>query len=315
MRRLRRRIIILAVLCILLTFFILFRTGSFSKVDNGWHCPDDYTAEVTTRGVPDKYEAACTESGTVVTVRYTVARYDKPEVTAEKDAYIYLPFGYSANETYDVLYLLHGSGDHAGSWFLSNPVNRNVIDNLIYYGDIQPLLIVTPTIFQPEVFSFEDNYSAEQFAYELRNCLIPAIEQQYPCTAAGSDNPRKHRALAGLSKGSYTTIYAGLENGLDLFSRFGTFSGMLTGSGEVAEAMQAYPEDDYPIDCLFATNGFFDFTFYEHYVRMTVLDLKEDRITDGENYSFKIIRGAKHRWSGWEVSLYDFLLTAFSTYQ
>ncbi|MBR0475841.1 MAG: hypothetical protein IJJ66_03385, partial [Treponema sp.] len=56
--------------------------------------------------------------------------------------------GYSdkGTERYDVLYLMHGWGGHAGEYFEMAEI-KSVFDNLIEKGKIKPLIVVSATFY------------------------------------------------------------------------------------------------------------------------------------------------------------------------
>ena len=272
-----------------------------------------------TLGVPDKYEAACSRPGTIETFTYRVKGIRNGD-EIEKTALVYLPSSYSPENQYNILYLVHGSGDNETSWFTKGH-DKDVIDNLIFYGDIEPLIIVTPTLYYPDGFCSEPNEKPdsgyEQFAEELRHYLLPAVEAKYAGYAGGDVSEqnlietRTHRAMAGLSMGSMTTINAGMMRSLDLFSWFGTFSGAHTEASDISAALHSSEFEPYPIDYLLATNGKFDFLYKEHTETFKELERTEPKLTDGVNYSFIEIRNGSHDWPSWELALYDLLQILF----
>ncbi len=297
-----------AVFCLL---YFPFRFGAWTEVDNGWSGSDTSSAGLSLRGVPAAYESPCDRPGTLVPFVYTASPFYRPDVKEDRTIYVYLPYGYETREegqTYDVLYLLHGSKDSASSWLADRPVNKNVVDNLIAFGTVRPLIIVTPDLFEPDSFGLDGDAELDQFAFELREQIIPAVENAFACaTRTDPDEARRHRLLAGVSRGAQAVFRAGLSDGLDLFSRFGVFSGMLTDPADVAEAMDHPEYRSYAVDGLYAFNGFFDYTFYEQGFRLTLLDAMSERITKGENYEFFLIKKGEHTWPSWEAALYNFL--------
>jgi len=62
-----------------------------------------------TETVPDEYGAEASQQGTVEKIWYDSKDYTRSDLPAtRKPAYVYLPYGYSTDEKYDVIYLLHG---------------------------------------------------------------------------------------------------------------------------------------------------------------------------------------------------------------
>lgn len=96
---------------------------------------------------------------------------------------MYLPYGYSEEEKYNVFYLSHGGWSNEttlmGTDTDPHPL-KYVMDHAIEDGKIQPLIIVLPTYNNT---SEEDSgdYSlaielTDRFHNELVNDLIPAVE-------------------------------------------------------------------------------------------------------------------------------------------
>lgn len=143
-----------------------------------------------------------------------------------RQALVYLPPGYSAQQRYPVLYLLHGIGGKQHEW--QGYVRANaVIDNLIASGKALPMIVVMPngralpddSTPPPErVFTAENAEGFAKFERDLLDFLIPAVEAKY---AASSD--RRQRALAGLSMGGGQALNFGLAH-LDRFAWVGGFS-------------------------------------------------------------------------------------------
>ena len=88
-------------------------------------------------------------------------------------------------------------------------------DNLIYYGDVEPFIVVTPNGRSAKNHAKEgsDYMSFYCFGQELRNDLIPYIESAF--SVYSSEDPtdsRDHRAMAGLSMGGMETLETTLNN-------------------------------------------------------------------------------------------------------
>ena len=144
----------------------------------------------------------------------------------QRKANVYLPPGYSAQQRYPVLYLLHGIGGNQHEW--RGYVRANaVLDNLIADGKALPMIVVMPNgRALPDdspppadrVFTQEHASSFAKFERDLLEFLIPAVDAKYPTLA-----DRKHRALAGLSMGGGQALNFGLAH-LDTFASIGGFS-------------------------------------------------------------------------------------------
>jgi uncharacterized protein len=148
--------------------------------------------------------------------------YESKTVGTTRKANIYTPPGYSSDNKYPVLYLLHGIGGDETEWVrFASPTN--LFDNLIADGKMVPMIVVMPNGRAQKNDRAEGNVmrSAPAFATferDLLDDLIPAIETKYSV-----DSNREKRAIAGLSMGGGQSFNFGLGN-LDKFAWVGPFS-------------------------------------------------------------------------------------------
>jgi enterochelin esterase-like enzyme len=168
--------------------------------------------------------------------------FDSKVTGGKRPASVYLPPGYSAEQKYPVLYLLHGIGGNETHWPGPGAAGA-ILDNLIADGKAVPMIIVMPngrasnepsTLFAggrgpgggagpgagpggAAAMAVEFTAYAA-FERELIGDLIPFIEARY---SAKTD--RLNRALAGLSMGGGQALNFGLNN-VDTFAWVGGFS-------------------------------------------------------------------------------------------
>lgn len=206
--------------------------------------------------IPAEYLVAREDQGgTIEKISYQTKDYfgDGSEIT--KHAHVYTPFGYDESKQYNVLYLMHGIGGSEYEWGMYNDASKVkiVMDNLIYKGEIEPFIIVTPNGRSSVDFADagSDYNSFYIFGKELRNDLIPYIESNYSTYNKYDENSdltkdRDHRAMAGLSMGGMQTINIGMCENLDILSYFGAFSAAPTTnpSTKIAEMLKEFPDDD-----------------------------------------------------------------------
>lgn len=267
--------------------------------------------------VPEKYDkAACPEQGRVEKITYDTKAYATDGRSVTKSAYVYLPYGYSERQEYNILYLMHGTGDREDYWLIKRAENKTMLDNMIYYKDIEPLIVVTPTWYTEEDCMENVDALTYSFKEELRNDLMPAIEGTYStyaeaATPQGFTQSRDHRAFAGLSRGSATTFRAAFCTSLDYFSWFGAFSGCLTTEEEFAE-MRTEENKEYSIHYLYNTSGSFDFLMREHVRCFRELLSSEERLVLNRNCSFDIFPMCYHSMDSWHLALYNGLQKFFS---
>ena len=119
---------------------------------------------------------------------------------------VYLPAGYDeSDQSYPVLYLLHGSGDDHTGWVQFGQV-QNIADRVIAEGTAGPMIIVMPdanTGTRGYFNVIQGNFNYEDFFFKE---LIPHIEKTYRVRSE-----RRYRAVSGLSMGGGGTIFYALH--------------------------------------------------------------------------------------------------------
>ncbi len=249
--------------------------------------------------------------GTIKEISYQTKDYfgDQSEIT--KHAYIYLPYGYSEETKYNVLYLMHGIGGSEREWGMTGDGSKikKIMDNLIHSGEVEPFIVVTPNGRSSSDFANTnaDFNSFYCFGQELRGDLIPYIESNY---SVGSE--RENRAMAGLSMGGMQTINIGMCECLDLFSWFGAFSAAPTSypASQVAEKLAQFPDLD--IKYYYAICGTEDGVAYSS-ARSSVRGLTDisDKLSD-ENFYWHELPGA-HDFDIWYLGFYNFARIVFQS--
>ncbi|MBX3734962.1 MAG: esterase family protein [Verrucomicrobiae bacterium] len=151
-----------------------------------------------------------------------MVEYDSTTVGTRRKVLIYTPPGYSADQKYPVLYLLHGIGGDEEEWRRGGQPEV-ILDNLIADQKAVPMVIVMPNGRAQPNDRAEGNVmaSAPAFAHfegDLLNDLIPFVEATYSVKTDRTD-----RALAGLSMGGGQSLNFGLGH-LDTFAWVGGFS-------------------------------------------------------------------------------------------
>lgn len=184
-------------------------------------------------------------------------------MTKEKHLNLYLPYGYDhedASKKYNVFYMMHGGGENENLLFGGPGQNRelkNILDHMIANGDIEPLIVVTPTFYgvknnlenDPEKSHVEELdhplplMETDFYHDELVNDLLPFVEAKYH-TYAGSGSEeelkasREHRGFGGFSMGSVTTWNVFIH-ALDYFKYFMPLSGDCWALAQKAEGEKA----------------------------------------------------------------------------
>lgn len=292
-------------------------------------CTAVTSAEITSWDVPAKYRAERTENaGEVVKFEYTAHDYvSGTSATEVKSCNIYLPYGYDIAKQYNILYLLHGTDPqtvvHQNTWF--NKIGaKAVLDNLIYYGDIKPLIVVAPTFYSYGLYGDDDmkdikeltpvkKNSTENFGRELRNDIIPAIEAKYSTYADGVSEKalqasRDHRAMAGLSNGCRITYTGGMIENFDYISWFGCYSSSVDAE-TIIDALDSEKFSGYKLNYMFNADGIYDFAYNGHKKMVNEL-LKSEKFNE-DNVEYVQVAFGYHSARSWRVGLYDSLQRFF----
>ncbi len=177
------------------------------------------------------------DGGKVVRLEYDTRTYDEADTPLHKFCYVYLPYGYSEEKKYNILYAVHG-GEGNIEAYLGNCVTPSpikiTIDHMIANGDIEPMIVVSPTYYNQTSLAGNLDGAVDiiyRFHNELARDLIPAVESRFSTYAEGVDPDglkasRSHRAFTGFSMGSLATWVTFLNN-LNEFAYFMPMSGDL----------------------------------------------------------------------------------------
>ena len=267
--------------------------------------------------VPNQFDQGiCEEIGSVERLDYQTKAYATDEREVTKSAYVYLPYGYDESKQYDILYLLHGTGDDEKYWLIDHPYNVTMIDQMISKGDVDPFILVTPTWYVEDDCSEKLDLLTYSFAQELQNDLMPAVESKYStyakkCDEEGFISSRDHRAFAGLSRGAVTMYHSVLCQSLDYFSWFGAFSGSRTTAEVFKKTIQSEEFKNYPINYLYVSSGNFDFALAGQIQDYQALVEMEPRLTEGENTNMDVYPMRYHSMESWHLALYNYLQKIF----
>lgn len=225
--------------------------------------------------IPEGYERPAKQQGTLEKLTYHTWEsftYEEHAQQLEKEAWVYVPYGYDKDEKYNIMYLSHG-GWSDETTIMGTDKNpgpfKNVIDHAIEDGKIRPLLIVLPT-YNNTSESDSGDYSlalqlTDQFHNELMNDLVPAAEEKYS-TYAESTAPeglaasRDHRAFGGFSMGSVNT-WCTFRYCLDYFRYFMPMSGNYTTDGEDMADIVRQSGHDWDDFFIFSASGTRDFAY------------------------------------------------------
>ena len=302
---------------LILILIILAGTGTVWKSNTDRDRAWEGHAKRMLWAVPAKFDTGETEeAGTLEELVYETKAYATDGRSVTKRALVYLPYGYDPDKNYNILYLMHGTGDDENYWLQTHAYNKTMLDNMIAQGEIDPLIVVTPTFYVED--DCMDGLDALTFSFreELRNDLMPAAESRYSTWAETADDrgfaaSRDHRAFAGLSRGAVTTANSVLCGSLDYFSWYGLFSSFRTSQEHILETIQSEEEKDLTINYVYATTGNFDFATPYMAPGYRMLCENVPRLKEGVNTSFDIFPMRYHSIGHWHLSLYNFLQKIF----
>lgn len=284
-----------------------------AKTDTNTGSGTEYPVPQELKIIPDEYYRAADQQGTLMDLYYdTYESFSYPEKSEplQKHAVVYLPYGYSKDQKYDVFYLMHGRwGDETMT--LGTPKSpsafKNVIDHAVAAGEMRPLIIVCPTYNNKNEngrdsakFSLAMQLT-ENYHNELINDLIPAVEGTYSTYAASIRKDdliasRDHRGFGGFSMGSVAT-WRTFQYALDYFRYFLPMScGTSLNEEEIFAAAQGRDPDDYFV---FVMTGTDDFAYSYDKGRTDLMraskyfsDVDENNSTG--NFAFRVKEGYSH---------------------
>ena len=227
--------------------------------------------EMALREIPDDYLQAAQQQGTVVRMDYQTNTYDEQNESLSKYAFVYLPYGYEESDTqtrYNVFYLMHGGGGTAERYLGGEngdaPLKR-ILDHMIENGDIEPMIVVTPTFYHNNSSGPEAELTAN-FHNELVQDLMPAVESTYHTYAESTDHEgltasREHRIFGGFSMGSVTTWYTFID-GLDYFKYYLPISGDCWLYGRMGGSDEGYLETAAYLNQVVQDSGYLPDDYY-----------------------------------------------------
>ncbi len=147
--------------------------------------------------------------------------YPSEVVGADREAYVYTPYGYDESKEYPVIYLIHGIGCDGGQWVSMGA--GKMFDNMIANGEIKPFIAVFPSVIPKDgldktTLSPANIGAFTQFIDEFKKDLAPYMAQNYAISTKREDT-----AVCGLSMGGMEALELGFSL-LDTFNYIGSFS-------------------------------------------------------------------------------------------
>lgn len=228
------------------------------------------------------------------------------EGPAERRMYVYLPKDYHLNnESYPVLYLLHGARGNELSWIEKGDLLYN-IDSLTAAKSMREMIVVLPNVNQYDDerdFGKSRIKGAVESLFETDGCVEAAFVSDVVGTIDSlyrTIPDKSHRAIAGLSIGAMQAMYIS-ANSPDMFDYVGVFSSMVHPVLRKSDYSSFYKNFKDKLRVQFAATpqlysiniGKSDF----YYPRMKAFT----RYLERQGYVFEVsfVKGG-HQWYTWE---------------
>nr|WP_246427420.1 alpha/beta hydrolase-fold protein [Paenibacillus phyllosphaerae] len=232
-----------------------------------------------------------------------VITYDSKTVGTKRHALVYTPPGFSKDNSYPVLYLLHGIGGDEYEWF-NHGRPQAILDNLHANKQIAECIVVFPNgramvndRAEGDLFAPDKIAAFTTFEQDLLHDLIPYIETRYPVLT-----DRENRAIAGLSMGGGQSLNIGLRH-LERFAWVGAFS-PAPNTLAPAELIPHVDEASERIKLLWLSCGKADDLYYVS--ERTLAFLVERHVPH-----LWLEESGGHDWTVWKSGLYQFAQRIF----
>jgi enterochelin esterase-like enzyme len=282
-------------------------------------------SEKVFKPLPNEYKVNSSQQGTIERLSYKWGN-------DTKYFNVFLPKGYSQSDTskkYNVVYLMHGGGEDENLLFGGPGQNKElkvIIDTMILKGDIEPVIVVTPSF-------YKGKNDVAGFPEELSTTLIPLVETKYntylkSTSTADMKASREHRAFGGFSMGSVCTWYT-FSNCLDYIKYFMPFSGDCWALGSTAGSTKPRETAQYLADVakksgykspqdfkLFCATGDGDIAYpnmrpqIDEMKKLTDTFIYSSDIKNG-NFYFMVAKGGTHAWNWINQYIYNVLPDLF----
>lgn len=302
----KRILSILLILCGL-TAWSLAEEGDDFMI-NSRNIPEELEA------IPEEYYQPAAQAGQMVQLDYDTWEsfsYAEKSYPLRKTAWVYLPYGYTEDEQYNVFYFMHGGWSNETTQLGTAEAPgmlKHVIDHAIQDGKMKPMIIVCPTYNNTSPEDSGDYGLAlrltDQYHNELVNDLLPAVESRFSTYAEnvsleGLHASRNHRGFGGFSMGSVTTWHT-FEYCLDYFRYFMPMSGNMGLDGRYWDYIVQQSGYNWNDFFLFTASGTADFAysgFRRQIEGMAAINPDSFRLADNEaegNLAYREKAGYQH---------------------
>ena len=270
-----------------------------------------YNPAISFKEAPGNYFNPCQQAGKITKENYN-------GINGNNTCNVYTPYGYDPSKKYNILYLMHGGGENENTIFYNDDAKMaNMFDHMIMNGELEPLIVVTPTFNKCE---------AQTFYKEWLQSLIPFVEGKYSTYAASTSQAdlkasRYHRAYGGFSMGSVSTWAGMVHGGLDVCAYWLPLSGdHWEGQGgygkakSVADAIHAagLKQNEYFIMC---ATGSDDIAYPNVTPQIDEMKKMSEFVYTSDlskgNFYYLVAQGKTHWWGYVRHYVYDILPSFF----
>lgn len=235
----------------------------------------------------------------------------------ERRMMVYLPEGYDdTDETYPVLYLLHGARGNERSW-LEKSTFLESYEALLAEGKASPMIVVFPNMNDykdEEDFADSRAKGAFESLFEIKGSVEKYFREdvvEFVDSRFRTIRSKNARAIAGLSIGALQSIWISADNP-QMFDYVGLFSPMKTPVIHIGPDSDLYRHLPRKLKEQFTSPpalysimiGRWD--FFSNHMRRYSIELS----CRGFRHEL-IISGGGHSWKNWNNYLIDFLQSVF----
>lgn len=256
----------------------------------------------------------CAHPGAIEKTSYPSRCYAyEPYEETEKNMVVYLPYGYTDDNMYNVLFLLPGSCFDENYYFCTEHFYngktvslKNMVDNMIDRKICEPVIIVCITCYGGSSVTADNlPVDSRQVSLEMRNDILPYVCNHF--STYGIDE-RSHFGFAGYSYGSVLTFSSAFKDCFDLFSYYGMWSGFIGYIDEITESVSA---SQLPCGFLYSCVGDSDVMAYDTERAYSRITGEIPAFCAGENCCLNFISPASHDWILSHNGLFDCLQLFF----
>jgi enterochelin esterase-like enzyme len=219
--------------------------------------------------------------------------YDSRTTGGKRKMVVYTPPGYSTDNKYPVLYLLHGAKYNETSWTMDGGAAHIILDNLYADKKIVPMVVVMPNGHVQATAG--KGAGPTGFESELLNDVMPVAESRYAI-----QKDADHRALAGFSMGGGQSLPIGLKH-LDKFAWIAGFSPAIQAKANLVPG----PDDARKIKLFYLACGDADPFFGA--ISSFHASLEKSKV----QHVWNVFPGGEHNFTVWKNDLYQFSQLVF----